>query len=382
MGLRPHRRQATVPAIFPETDMTDFFFYGTLRHPPVLEAVLGHPVSGRPARLSGQRVVESDAGPVLFAAEGSVAPGLLVTGLTEADRARLDHYEAGEAIPMTLETERGRVKALVYPGAAGSDQDWSFDDWVDGWGTITAETAGDIMRGFGINPPHAHLARLPMLLGRAHSRIRAANDMPRESRGVAEAGDVEVIAAREPYAHFFAVEEYDLRFRRFDGTMSPVVNRAVFVSGDAATLVPYDPVRDRVLVIEQFRPGPFARGDRQPWLIEPIAGRIDAGENPRSTVLREAVEEAGLNVSEVREIMRYYSSPGTMTEFLYCFVAVCDLPDDIAQTGGLVEEAEDIRGHLMSLDDLLKLVNSGEGANGPLVVTAQWLALNRDALRP
>ena len=71
-----------------------------------------------------------------------------------------------------------------------------------------------------------------------------------------------------------------------------------------------------------------------------------------------------------------------MTEFLYCFVAVCDLPDDIAQTGGLVEEAEDIRGHLMSLDDLLKLVNSGEGANGPLVVTAQWLALNRDALRP
>lgn len=362
--------------------MTDFFFYGTLRHPAVLEAVLGHPASGRTARLPGQSVRAGAAGPVLHPAEGDAAPGLLVTGLSEADRARLDHYEAGGvAIPVSVETDRGRVKALVYPGTEDIGQPWSFDDWVDNWGAITAETARDIMRGFGIDPPEAHRARLNMLLGRAHSRLRAADDMPRDRRGVAEAEDVEVIAAREPYAHFFAVEEFDLRFRRFDGTMSPVVNRAVFVSGDAATLVPYDPVRDRVLVIEQFRPGPFARGDRQPWLIEPIAGRIDAGETPRSTVLREAVEEAGLTVADVREIMRYYSSPGTMTEFLYCFVALCDLPDDAAGTGGLVEEAEDIRGHLMSLDDLLTLVNSGEGANGPLVVTAQWLALNRDSLR-
>ncbi len=87
--------------------------------------------------------------------------------------------------------------------------------------------------------------------------------------------------AISPMPHFFAVEEYDLSYRRFDGSFSKPVNRAAFVSGDAVTVLPYDPLRDRVLLIEQFRIGPMARGDAQPWLLEAIAGRVDPGEIAR-----------------------------------------------------------------------------------------------------
>ena len=100
-------------------------------------------------------------------------------------------------------------------------------------------------------------------------------------------GDVQVADLTRAYADFFAVEEYHLSFRRFDGGHSPVVKRAAFVATDASILLPYDPRRDAVLVIEQFRAGPFARGDAAPWLLEPVAGRIDPGETPEGAARRD-----------------------------------------------------------------------------------------------
>ncbi|MEY5032678.1 MAG: hypothetical protein RL354_1709 [Planctomycetota bacterium] len=122
-----------------------------------------------------------------------------------------------------------------------------------------------------------------------HIRARAAQTAPATQRRVARAGDVAVLTRTEPYAGFFAVEEQDLRFRRFDGTLSDPVNRATFVAGDAVTVLPYDPVRDRVLLVEQFRVGPHLRGDANPWQLEAIAGRIDPGETVEATAIREAI---------------------------------------------------------------------------------------------
>ncbi len=194
-------------------------------------------------------------------------------------------------------------------------------------------------------------------------------------------GDVEVVRRRQPYARFFAVEEYDLSFRRFDGSMGEDVNRAVFISGDAVTVLPYDPVRDRVLLIEQFRVGPYARGDDQPWLLEAIAGRIDPGETPEQTARREAVEEAGLDLGELLAVGSYYPSPGAKAEYLYSYVALADLPDSAAGTFGLAEEAEDIRGHLIAFDRLMELVATGEIDNAPLLVSVLWLQRERERLR-
>lgn len=212
-------------------------------------------------------------------------------------------------------------------------------------------------------------------------RNRAARAAPADQRRKVAAGDVQIDTRTEPYARFFAVEEQDLRFRRFDGTLSDPVNRAAFVSGDAVTVLPYDPVRDRVLLIEQFRFGPHLRGDANPWQLEAIAGRIDAGETPEATAIREAREEAGIEISRLMPIAGYYPTPGAVTEFLYSYLALVDLPDSATGTFGLASEAEDIRVHLVSFERLMQLCASGEVGNAPTLLSAFWLAGERAALR-
>lgn len=200
-------------------------------------------------------------------------------------------------------------------------------------------------------------------------------------RRATTAGDVRVLARRRPYADYFAVEEFDLQHRRFDGSMSGVITRAVFVTGDAVTVLPYDPVRDRVLLIEQFRPVPVVRGDGEFWSLEAIAGRVDAGETPEAAARREAVEEAGLVLGDLIRVAGYYPSPGAVAEYLTSYVALTDLPDGCTGVFGLASEAENIRGHLVGFDALMGLVASGEINNAPLLLTVLWLQRERDRLR-
>lgn len=243
-----------------------------------------------------------------------------------------------------------------------------------------AELAEDIMALHGILPPEAVAARLGSMAVRAMSRARVVS-APTEVRRRAGAGDVVVAGQRLPYAKFFAVEEYDVAWRRFDGAMSAAVTRAAFLSGDAVTVLPYDPARDLVLVVEQFRAGPLARGDAQCWQIETVAGRVDPDETPEAAARREAVEEAGLELRDLIEIARYYPSPGAVSEYLYSYVALVDLPDGVAGVFGVAEEAEDIRTHLLPFERLMELVASGEIENAPLILTALWLQRERGRIR-
>ena len=127
--------------------------------------------------------------------------------------------------------------------------------------------------------------------------------------------------------------------------------------------------------------GPLARGDHQMWSIEAIAGRIDPGETPQDAARREAEEEAGLTLGGLLEVAQYYPSPGAISEYLYSYVALTDLPEGSAGVFGLAEEAENIRGHLITFDRLMELVASGEVSNAPLILTALWLARERPQLR-
>jgi len=238
----------------------------------------------------------------------------------------------------------------------------------------------DVMALFGQVEATDVAQRLGPMAVRASSAARASA-VPVSLRHRAVPGDVVVARRRLPYAHFFAIEEYDVAWRRFDGTMSDTVTRAAFVSGDVVTVLPYDPVRDRVLVVEQFRAGPYARGDAQAWQIEAIAGRVDPGETPEEAARREAEEEAGLLLSNLTEVARYYPSPGAVSEYLYSYVALTVLPDGSAGVFGVEGEAEDIRGHLISFDRLMELVASGEIENAPLIMTALWLQRERPRLR-
>lgn len=369
--------------------MADFFFFGTMCHAPLLQEVLGRKPETLPARLADHAVhwVEGRAFPLIIAQAGAEARGLLVRGVTAHDAARLDFYQGGFARlarEVSVDTEKGMLKARAYFADKGQWQPgaiWSLADWQARYGAAVVATARDIMALYKVKPAQAVMARARQMLDRGAARVRAQSLAPATMRRKTAQGDIAVATRTEPYARFFAVEEQELRFRRFDGTMSSSVLRAAFISGDAVTVLPYDPVRDRVLLVEQFRFGPHARGDGNPWQLEVIAGRIDAGESPEEAAIREAEEEAGLRLGALLPMAQFYPSPGTSAEFLYSFLALADLPDKAAGVHGVADEAEDIRGHLVGFDALMALVDSGEIGNSPTILAALWLARQRARLR-
>ncbi|MCB5410254.1 NUDIX domain-containing protein [Pseudogemmobacter faecipullorum] len=219
------------------------------------------------------------------------------------------------------------------------------------------------------------------LLQRAGSALRArARDGLSPANGP-EAALVEIAQAQQPFRGYFAVDQIDLQHRRFDGTLSAPLRREVFVSGDAVTVLPYDPLRDRLLLVEQFRPGPLARGEQRPWLIEAVAGRIDPGESPEQAARREAAEEAGLSLTSLLPVAEYYPSPGVMSEYLWSYLALTDLPDLQGGVFGLAAEGEDIRSHIVSFDQAMAWQRAGRLANAPLILTLFWLAAERARLR-
>lgn len=364
------------------------FLYGTLCHAPLREAVLGLGHVVREAHLEGYRVSWAEGGdyPVIAPGEGA-APGLLVEGLDAEARARADLFELGFGYvlrPVMVELDgRGPREALAYmptaeiaPGAL-----WDLGLWAETWGEIWVEAAREALNG---EPEAEALARRwPMMKLRADSRLRARKTAPGHAvRGALTAGrDVAVIRERHPYTEYFALVDHDLSFRRFDGTMSAPVRRAAFNGGDAATVLPYDPLIDAVLVIEQFRAGPYMRGDPRPWTLEPIAGRIDPAESVEATLRREAREEAGLELGRLHHVADYYPSPGAVSEFVFSYVAEADLSGRGGHVGGVDHEDEDIRSHLLPFETLMALVASGEAGTGPLVLSAFWLAANRAGLR-
>ncbi len=213
------------------------------------------------------------------------------------------------------------------------------------------------------------------------TRDRAGQAAPASLRRRPLAGDVAIASRSQPYEGFFAVEEQELRHRRFDGSFSAPLHRTAFVSGDVVTVLPYDPLRDRVLLVEQFRFAPHVRGDANPWKLEAVAGRIDAGETPEQAARREAREEAGLVLDQLVPIAEYYPSPGAFVEYIYSYLAVVDLPDSAAGQFGLLDEAEDIRAHLVPFEQLQDLCQSGEIDNAPLLLSVLWLGGRRGALR-
>jgi len=123
------------------------------------------------------------------------------------------------------------------------------------------------------------------------------------------------------------------------------------------------------------------RAEGQAGRVLAVIGKAGSGKTMLLAKLYEALEEAGLEVGDLHLCHGYYPSPGAKTEFIYSYVAVTDLPDSASGLGGLMHEGEDIRVHLVSFDRAMALAESGEIGNAPLILSLQWLALNRERLR-
>src|SRR5512139_3513874 len=121
--------------------------------------------------------------------------------------------------------------------------------------------------------------------------------------------DVEILEQRVTHQDFFRMEKFRLRHRLFSGELSQPISRELFVCGHAAALLLYDPQRDEVVLLEQFRIVAL-NGPGGPWLVEIVAGVIDRDESPEQVARREALEEAGCEVQQIAFICEYLVSPG------------------------------------------------------------------------
>ncbi|MEM8578093.1 MAG: NUDIX domain-containing protein [Pseudomonadota bacterium] len=363
--------------------MNALFLYGTLRDRDHLLAVAGDldGVAIRPGALPGYAVRRLDplVIPVLVPDADARAEGLILEGLTDAHRARLDFYEGGydfDVAPRTL-ADGTRADVYIPPASAGAPEaPWRLEDWQAGPGPEITLAAHEVMSYFGAWTAEKVARRMGPIRARAAARLRAG----RTPDDGTFRGQVDIPRAQRSYSKFYALDDLTIRHSTFSGGTSGDLDRAVFVTADAVIVLPYDPVRERVLLVEQIRMGPLGRGDPNLWHLEPIAGRIDPGETPERAALREAREEAGLTLGPLHEIARVYASPGNATEFHYIFVARADLPNAAAGLGGAADEGEDIRAHLVPLAELLEMTRDFRAANAPLVLAALWLAQNRSAL--
>lgn len=190
---------------------------------------------------------------------------------------------------------------------------------------------------------------------------------------------VEMIERRTGYRGHFQVDILRLRHSQFNGGMGPEIRREVLNRGHAVMVLPYDPWRDEVVLIEQFRVAPFEVGDN-PWMLEAIAGLIGDGEAMEEVVRREALEEAGIVLDEVERLMTYFTSPGALSEQITTYHAVVDA-SDAGGIHGVAEEGEDIRVVVLPYADAIAAMHEGRITSGPTIIALQWLALNRDRIR-
>ena len=181
------------------------------------------------------------------------------------------------------------------------------------------------------------------------------------------------------YDGHFKMYQYFCEHRLYQGDWSERVTREVFERGDAVVVLPYDPVRDRVVLIEQFR-APLIYKDEQPWLIELVAGMIEEGESPMEVAHRELEEETGLTSQDITPIHSYFSSPGGSTEKVYLYLAKVD-SSQAKGVHGLVEEHEDIQVFTASMDEVQALMTQGKMKNAMSLVGLQWLMLNREHIQ-
>lgn len=189
----------------------------------------------------------------------------------------------------------------------------------------------------------------------------------------------ELIERTVAFQGYFRIARYLFRHSLYQGGRSGEVKREVFERGQAAAVLPYDPVRDEVVLIRQFRAGTFAAG-RHPWDWEIVAGVIEEGETPADVARREAIEEAGVRILDLVPMNSVVLSPGACSETCSSFLGRIDATG-VGGIHGLEAENENILVKAMPFAEARALLDRDEVDNAVGVMALQWLALHRDEVR-
>jgi ADP-ribose pyrophosphatase len=191
--------------------------------------------------------------------------------------------------------------------------------------------------------------------------------------------DFEIVNCESLYSGIFRLERCHIRHRLFNGGWSETFTREILKRRSAAAIIPYDPILDRVVLIEQFRIGSCFRGV-SPWLLEIPAGVLTEEDNPETIARNESEEEAGCVITELLPICEYFVSACGSNEYLNLYCGKTDA-SNASGVHGLKHEHEDILVHCVSFDEAIKKLQNNEIKTSPAIISLLWLQLNREKLR-
>ncbi len=176
---------------------------------------------------------------------------------------------------------------------------------------------------------------------------------------------VKILSRRTPYRGHFKLELYRLKHKLYRGGWSTPFKREIFERGHAVGILLYDPKRDAIVMVEQFRLAAYLDG-YDPWQLEVPAGIIDRKADSAADVAkREALEETGIAIEgRPKRAFRVMTTPGGSTETFELFFAIVD-SNRAKGLHGLAAEHEDIKVVVKRAPALLRMLKAGRIANGP-----------------
>lgn len=184
----------------------------------------------------------------------------------------------------------------------------------------------------------------------------------------------EIINKKNIHNGFFKMNEYILKYKKYDGSWSKEVKREIFGGAMVSAVLPYDPVKREIVLIQQFRPGTIAK-EFNNYLYEIVAGIIDTGETAEDTAKRECLEETGCKIKKITPIQGYFPAPGSSESFYHLFLGEIDTFEG-ERVMGLESENEDILVRSYKLPDVKDMMEKGEILNGLTLIALQWFFLN------
>ena len=181
--------------------------------------------------------------------------------------------------------------------------------------------------------------------------------------------DVRIINSETLSDNWYILKKYTFDLQRRDGEWQRQ-QREVYDRGNGATVLLYNRQKQSVVLVRQFRVATWVNGNLDGMLIETCAGLLDDDE-PEACIRKEAIEETGYQVSNVRKVFQLYMSPGGVTEIVHFFIAEYD--ERLRQNNGGGVEDEDIDVLELPFAQAIEMIRSGEICDGKTVILLQYL---------
>ncbi len=183
-----------------------------------------------------------------------------------------------------------------------------------------------------------------------------------------------IIKKKKLHDGFFKMNEVTLTFKKYDGSWSNVITRELFGGAQVAAVLPYDPIKKEIILIQQFRPGTMSKKYGN-YLDEIVAGMIDDGENPETAAKRECIEETGCEIKKLIPIQKYFPAPGSSESFYHLYLGEVETFTG-SKIRGLETENEDIFVKSYKIQEVRSKMKEGKILNGLALIALQWFFLN------